>query len=193
MSPGITVGEIGPKLGQNTLNNGYLMFDHVKVPRENMLMKNARVTEVRALSRSSEVLGAYRTEREHRQPQELRSGTALSGSTASHRSSGQVPHSAGAPPATGAPVRRWACRREFHVGGASVCMRPQLAACDGDCVCSDRQDGTYTKPPHQKASYGTMVFTRVAIALDTVDALQIAATIAARYSVVRRQGEPGVE
>ncbi|KAF0289653.1 putative peroxisomal acyl-coenzyme A oxidase 1 [Amphibalanus amphitrite] len=94
--PGITVGEIGPKLGQNTLNNGYLLFDHVKVPRENMLMRNARVNE----------------------------------------------------------------------------------------------DGSYTKPSHQKASYGTMVFTRVAIALDTVDALQIAATIAARYSIVRRQGEP---
>ena len=43
---GITVGEIGPKLGQNTLNNGYLLFDHVKVPRENMLMRNARVQEV---------------------------------------------------------------------------------------------------------------------------------------------------
>ena len=43
---GITLGEIGPKLGQNTLNNGYLLFDHVKVPRENMLMRNARVQEV---------------------------------------------------------------------------------------------------------------------------------------------------
>ncbi|XP_037083032.1 probable peroxisomal acyl-coenzyme A oxidase 1 isoform X2 [Pollicipes pollicipes] len=94
--PGITVGEIGPKLGQNTLNNGYLLFDHVKVPLNNMLMRNARVHE----------------------------------------------------------------------------------------------DGSYTKPPHSKLSYGTMVFTRVAIALDTVDALQIGCTIAARYSVVRRQGEP---
>ena len=43
---GITIGEIGPKLGQNTLNNGYLMFDHVKVPRDHMLMRNARVHEV---------------------------------------------------------------------------------------------------------------------------------------------------
>ncbi|KAJ0182750.1 hypothetical protein K1T71_002119 [Dendrolimus kikuchii] len=41
--PGISVGEIGPKLGFNTANNGFLKFDHFRIPRNNMLMKNAQV------------------------------------------------------------------------------------------------------------------------------------------------------
>ncbi|KAL0901881.1 hypothetical protein ABMA27_007036 [Loxostege sticticalis] len=41
--PGIKVGEIGPKLGFQTANNGFLAFDHFRIPRENMLMKNAQV------------------------------------------------------------------------------------------------------------------------------------------------------
>lgn len=41
--PGIKVGEIGPKMGFNTGNNGYLGFNNVRIPRENMLMKNAQV------------------------------------------------------------------------------------------------------------------------------------------------------
>lgn len=30
--PGITIGEIGNKLGMNTVNNGFLGFDNVRVP-----------------------------------------------------------------------------------------------------------------------------------------------------------------
>ncbi|XP_072946829.1 acyl-coenzyme A oxidase 1-like [Epargyreus clarus] len=41
--PGIKVGEIGAKLGFNTVNNGFIGFDHVRIPRERMLMKNAQV------------------------------------------------------------------------------------------------------------------------------------------------------
>ncbi|XP_026319517.1 probable peroxisomal acyl-coenzyme A oxidase 1 [Hyposmocoma kahamanoa] len=41
--PGISVGEIGPKQGFQTANNGFLGFDHFRIPRENMLMKNAQV------------------------------------------------------------------------------------------------------------------------------------------------------
>lgn len=41
--PGITVGDIGPKFGFDTIDNGFLRFNHVRVPRENMLMKNAQV------------------------------------------------------------------------------------------------------------------------------------------------------
>ncbi|EEB20498.1 Acyl-coenzyme A oxidase 1, peroxisomal, putative [Pediculus humanus corporis] len=43
--PGIKIGEIGTKLGMNSTNNGYLGFDHVRIPRENMLMKNSKVLE----------------------------------------------------------------------------------------------------------------------------------------------------
>ncbi|XP_045447152.1 probable peroxisomal acyl-coenzyme A oxidase 1 [Melitaea cinxia] len=41
--PGIHVGEIGPKLGFNTVNNGFLGFNHARIPRNWMMMKNAQV------------------------------------------------------------------------------------------------------------------------------------------------------
>lgn len=41
--PGIKIGEIGPKLGMKSVNNGYLGFDHVRIPRKNMLMRNNKV------------------------------------------------------------------------------------------------------------------------------------------------------
>ncbi|XP_046383473.1 probable peroxisomal acyl-coenzyme A oxidase 1 [Ischnura elegans] len=41
--PGIVIGEIGTKMGMNATNNGYLGFENVRIPRDNMLMKNAQV------------------------------------------------------------------------------------------------------------------------------------------------------
>ncbi|ELT88872.1 hypothetical protein CAPTEDRAFT_174217 [Capitella teleta] len=41
--PGVTIGDIGPKFGYGTIDNGFLKFDHFRIPRENMLMKYARV------------------------------------------------------------------------------------------------------------------------------------------------------
>ena len=49
------------------------------------------------------------------------------------------------------------------------------------------QDGTYVPPLQKKATYGTMVFVRMAICQDGVEYLKKATTIAIRYSVVRRQ------
>lgn len=43
--PGIKVGEIGPKLGFQTANNGFLGFEQFRIPRKHMLMKNAQVLE----------------------------------------------------------------------------------------------------------------------------------------------------
>lgn len=40
---GIKVGDIGPKFGFSSQDNGYLTFDHIRIPRENMLMKFSRV------------------------------------------------------------------------------------------------------------------------------------------------------
>lgn len=42
---GIIIGEIGNKVGFNTVNNGFLGFDKVRIPLNQMLMKNAKVTE----------------------------------------------------------------------------------------------------------------------------------------------------
>ena len=43
--PGITVGDIGPKFGYTTKDNGYLRFNNVKVPRDNMLAKYTKVNK----------------------------------------------------------------------------------------------------------------------------------------------------
>jgi acyl-CoA oxidase len=54
--PNVTVGDIGVKFGNggyNSMDNGLLRFDHVRIPRENMLMKLARVTEQGKYERSN--------------------------------------------------------------------------------------------------------------------------------------------
>lgn len=90
---GIVIGEIGQKLGMNGVNNGFLGFKNVRVPRKNLLMKNAQVLK----------------------------------------------------------------------------------------------DGSYIKAPSSVLTYGTMMFVRVVIVKDTANYLSKAATIATRYSAVRRQ------
>lgn len=45
--PGIKVGDIGPRMGFSTANNGFLGFDKHRIPRENMMMKNAQVLKVK--------------------------------------------------------------------------------------------------------------------------------------------------
>lgn len=42
--PGISIGDIGPKLATNAKDNGYLKFDNVRIPRMNMLMKYSTVS-----------------------------------------------------------------------------------------------------------------------------------------------------
>ncbi|KAK0413425.1 hypothetical protein QR680_006796 [Steinernema hermaphroditum] len=92
--PGITIGDIGPKFGINTIDNGFLRFDHYKIPRTNMMMGHSRV----------------------------------------------------------------------------------------------ERDGTYVKPIHDKVGYGAMVFVRSVMCLMQGTFLGMAATIATRYSAIRRQG-----
>ncbi|KAG5667345.1 hypothetical protein PVAND_015328 [Polypedilum vanderplanki] len=43
--PGITVGDIGNKMGYMTMNNGYLAFNNVRIPFKNLLMRNAKMLE----------------------------------------------------------------------------------------------------------------------------------------------------
>ncbi|XP_005109417.2 peroxisomal acyl-coenzyme A oxidase 1 [Aplysia californica] len=42
--PGITVGDIGPKMALANVDNGFLIMDKYRIPRDNMLMGNAVVT-----------------------------------------------------------------------------------------------------------------------------------------------------
>ncbi|RCI07094.1 hypothetical protein CU098_013504 [Rhizopus stolonifer] len=92
---GITVGDIGPKFGFNTVDNGFILFDHVHVPHIAMLARYSRI---------------------------------------------------------------------------------------------DRKTGEYIKPPNSKLAYGTMVFVRANIVLESCLVLARAATVATRYSAVRVQG-----
>ncbi|XP_076456618.1 peroxisomal acyl-coenzyme A oxidase 1-like [Babylonia areolata] len=93
--PGVTVGDIGNKFGYQGIDNGFLRFDNVHIPRENMMMKHSKVLP----------------------------------------------------------------------------------------------DGTYLKPKSDRLIYGGMTFIRVAIVGDVGRGLAKAATIAVRYSCVRRQSE----
>lgn len=50
------------------------------------------------------------------------------------------------------------------------------------------RNGNYTKPPHAKIAYGTMIFVRAGMVDDAFRGLSKSVTIATRYSAVRRQG-----
>lgn len=41
---GVTVGDMGEKVGVNGYENGFVMFDHVRIPRENLLNRSGDVT-----------------------------------------------------------------------------------------------------------------------------------------------------
>ena len=40
---GITVGDIGPKMGYATSDNGFLQLTNVRIPRDQMLMRYSQV------------------------------------------------------------------------------------------------------------------------------------------------------
>ena len=43
--PGVTTGDIGPKIGYNNMDNGFAKFENVRIPRRNMAMRFAYVDE----------------------------------------------------------------------------------------------------------------------------------------------------
>jgi len=59
--PGITLGDIGPKFGFNTVDNGFMKFDHVRVPHSAMLAKNSQVTPKGEYVSKSAAKAAYGT------------------------------------------------------------------------------------------------------------------------------------
>ena len=45
LMPGVTCGDIGPKIGYNNMDNGFAKFEHVVIPRRNMAMRFSTVDE----------------------------------------------------------------------------------------------------------------------------------------------------
>lgn len=45
LMPGVSIEDDGPKIGLNGVDNGRIWFDHVRIPRENLLNRYADVTE----------------------------------------------------------------------------------------------------------------------------------------------------
>ncbi|OMJ25195.1 Peroxisomal acyl-coenzyme A oxidase 1 [Smittium culicis] len=53
--PGVNVGDIGPKMGYNTMDNGFLNLDKVRVPRFNLLQKYISVSRNRIVSKPQNI------------------------------------------------------------------------------------------------------------------------------------------
>lgn len=58
---GITVGDIGPKYGYNTKDNGYLRFENVRAPRDNMLAKYSKISKTGEFVRTGNEKIGYAT------------------------------------------------------------------------------------------------------------------------------------
>lgn len=43
--PGVTLGDCGKKIGQNGVDNGFMIFNNVRIPRTNLLNRFSDVSE----------------------------------------------------------------------------------------------------------------------------------------------------
>ncbi|CAG8570219.1 9624_t:CDS:10 [Acaulospora morrowiae] len=57
--PGIEIGDIGPKYGMNVIDNGFLRFTKVRIPRTNMPMKFSKVSNTGVYTRPPHAKMAY--------------------------------------------------------------------------------------------------------------------------------------
>ncbi|OZJ02727.1 hypothetical protein BZG36_04711, partial [Bifiguratus adelaidae] len=59
--PGIEIKDIGPKVGANTMDNGYMLLKNVRIPRENMMMRFSKVSKEGVYSKPPSNKLAYGT------------------------------------------------------------------------------------------------------------------------------------
>ena len=57
IKPGIEIGDCGPKIGLNSLDNGFIRFNKVRIPLENLLDKFSKVSEAGVFS--SQIKGNF--------------------------------------------------------------------------------------------------------------------------------------
>lgn len=43
--PGITVGDMGPKVGMNGMDNGFALFSDYRIPKDSLMNKHADLTD----------------------------------------------------------------------------------------------------------------------------------------------------
>jgi acyl-CoA oxidase len=46
--PGVEIGDMGPKIGFDSKDNGYMFIKHLRIPRTNMLAKYAKIDKTGA-------------------------------------------------------------------------------------------------------------------------------------------------
>ena len=56
---GVQCGDMGPKMGYNSKNNGWCTFDQVRIPRDQMLMKYTKVERDGTFSINGDIRGLY--------------------------------------------------------------------------------------------------------------------------------------
>jgi acyl-CoA oxidase len=57
--PGIEAGDMGPKMGYNSKNNGFVRFTQVRIPRDQMLMKFVSVDKEGTFSIEGDLRSLY--------------------------------------------------------------------------------------------------------------------------------------
>ena len=57
--PGVKAGDMGPKMGYNSQNNGWCTFDQVRIPRDHMLMKYVAVDREGTFSMEGDLRALY--------------------------------------------------------------------------------------------------------------------------------------
>ena len=45
VKPGVLIGDIGPKVGQDGIDNGWLIFNNIRIPYDNLLDRFSRIKE----------------------------------------------------------------------------------------------------------------------------------------------------
>ena len=59
--PGIKSGDMGPKLGYASKDNGWLTFEHVKIPRDNLLQRFIKLDDEGSVSFGGDPRAIYTT------------------------------------------------------------------------------------------------------------------------------------
>jgi len=57
--PGVQTGDMGPKMGFNSKDNGWMTFDNVRVPRENMPCRYLKVDREGSVSIEGDIRALY--------------------------------------------------------------------------------------------------------------------------------------